>query len=76
MSKLVAKNDSQKQGETESKGPNLILLYALLALGLVAAMAFAAMVIWPFYLRRDYSARSFEGSARSGINTGIPSISG
>jgi len=48
----VAKNDSQKQGETESKGPNLILLYALLALGLVAAMAFAAMVIWPFYLRR------------------------
>ena len=35
-----------------SKGPNLVLIYSLLALGLLAAMAFAAMVIWPFYLRR------------------------
>jgi hypothetical protein len=38
--------------EEQRKGPNLILLYALLALGLLAAMAFAVMVIWPFYLRR------------------------
>jgi hypothetical protein len=52
MSKLASKNDSPQQDETESKGPNLIMLYALVALGLVAAMAFAAMVIWPFYLRR------------------------
>ena len=38
--------------EPESKGPNLFLLYGLLALGLLAAMAFAVMVIFPFYLRR------------------------
>lgn len=38
--------------ESEDKGPNLILLYSLLALGLLAAMAFAALIVWPFYARR------------------------
>jgi hypothetical protein len=38
--------------EEEAKGPNLILLYSLLALGLLAALGFAAMVILPFYVRR------------------------
>jgi hypothetical protein len=54
MSSLTPKPDSSQELEPEekSKGPNLILLYTLLALGLLAAMAFAAMVIWPFYLRR------------------------
>jgi hypothetical protein len=42
----------ETQPVEENKGPNLILLYALVALGLLAAMAFAAMVVWPFYLRR------------------------
>ncbi|HEX4321797.1 MAG TPA: hypothetical protein VHZ52_12875 [Acidobacteriaceae bacterium] len=32
-----------------NRGPNLVLLYSLLALALLAAMAFAAMVVWPFY---------------------------
>ncbi len=34
------------------KGPNLILLYCLLGLALVAAMSFAAAIVWPFYIRR------------------------
>lgn len=37
--------------EEEPKGPNIVLLYALLALGLLAAMGFAWMVILPFYHR-------------------------
>jgi hypothetical protein len=36
----------------ENSGPNLYVLYGLLALGLLAAMAFAAAVVWPFYIRR------------------------
>lgn len=40
------------EDEPEPKGPNIVLLYALLALGLLAAMGFAWMVILPFYHRR------------------------
>jgi len=54
MSNLAHKPESSQElePEEERKGPNLILLYALLALGLLAAMTFAAMVVWPFYVRR------------------------
>jgi len=44
-------NPNQRQ-ESSSHGPNLILIYGLLALALVAAIAFAAMIVLPFYLRR------------------------
>ncbi len=47
-------NNSQAP-ETEdvpSKGPNLILLYSLIALALVVAMGFAALIVLPFYHRR------------------------
>jgi hypothetical protein len=49
-----APTDTPPELETdeEPRGPNLILLYALLALALLAAMGFAAMVVWPFYVRR------------------------
>ena len=40
------------QQESPSQGPNLVLGYGLLALALVAATAFAAMIVLPFYLRR------------------------
>ena len=36
----------------EPKSPNLILLYTLLALGFLGAMAVAAMIVWPFYQHR------------------------
>ena len=40
-------NDSE-----ESSGPNLTLLYSLLVLALVAALAVAALIVFPFYVRR------------------------
>lgn len=52
MSKLAQKPEIETEKESESSGPNLIVLYALLALGILAAMAFAALVIWPFYKSR------------------------
>ncbi len=33
-------------------GPNLILLYGLLALALAAAIGFALLIVQPFYHRR------------------------
>ncbi len=38
--------------DTPAKGPNLVLIYSLLALALVAAIGFAVAIVWPFYLRR------------------------
>jgi hypothetical protein len=43
---------TESEPEPENKGPNLILLYSLLALALIAAMTFAAFVVFPFYSRR------------------------
>ena len=43
---------TEPEQEPEPKGPNLILIYALLALGILTAMAFAAAIVRPFYLRR------------------------
>ena len=51
MSSPVERPD-QVEDEDESDGPNLFLLYGLLALALLGAMAVAAMIVWPFYLRR------------------------
>jgi hypothetical protein len=39
------------EGE-ESRGPNLVLLYSLIALALVAAIGLAGLIILPFYRRR------------------------
>jgi hypothetical protein len=33
-------------------GPNLVLLYSLIALALAAAIGFALMIVMPFYHRR------------------------
>lgn len=38
--------------ETPSKGPNLVLIYSLIALALVSAIAVALLIVFPFYLRR------------------------
>jgi hypothetical protein len=48
----MSKLDVPSKKEPEQSGPNLILLYSLLALALFAAMVFAVMVVWPFYIRR------------------------
>jgi hypothetical protein len=54
MSELDQEPGSSRESEPEpeNKGPNLILLYSLLVLALLVAMAFAAFVVWPFYSRR------------------------
>jgi hypothetical protein len=51
MSKRAPEHADDDQGSQE-KGPNLFVLYALLALALLGAMAVAAMIVWPFYVRR------------------------
>ena len=48
----AAPEDEEKNAEPDKSGPNLILLYSLIALGFLAAMAVAAMIVWPFYVRR------------------------
>jgi hypothetical protein len=50
MSNAIEK--SSEVEESEPKGPNIILLYVLLALGMLAAIVFALLVVRPFYLRR------------------------
>jgi len=53
MNKLAESRDPVEESQKiESKGPNLFLLYALLLLALLGAMAVAAMIVWPFYQRR------------------------
>jgi hypothetical protein len=42
----------EDQADEASQGPNLVLLYSLIALALVAAIAFALMIVMPFYQRR------------------------
>ncbi len=52
-------NEQESQGEKagapddeEPQGPNLKLLYGLIALALAAALAIATMIVLPFYRRR------------------------
>jgi hypothetical protein len=53
MSKPVAPNSTEDaQQEPAGKGPNLVLLYSLLGLAMVAALAIAALIVLPFYHRR------------------------
>jgi hypothetical protein len=39
-------------GGEPSQGPNLILLYSLIALALAVAIALAALIVLPFYQHR------------------------
>jgi len=50
MSKLERGEIDREEGP--SPGPNLVLIYALIALGLAVAIGFALMVVAPFYQRR------------------------
>lgn len=38
--------------DPETKGPNLVLIYSLIALSLIAAICFAMLIVLPFYHRR------------------------
>jgi hypothetical protein len=39
-------------GDQPSSGPNLTLIYSLIALALAAAIGLATMIVLPFYRRR------------------------
>jgi hypothetical protein len=41
-----------EQDDEPSTGPSLVLMYGLIALALAAAIAFAVMIVMPFYMRR------------------------
>ena len=42
----------QDRTDDEARGPNLTLIYTLVALALLAAIAIALLIVFPFYLRR------------------------
>ena len=44
--------NDRKPPDEEPSGPNLTLIYSLIALALLAAITIAAMIVWPFYVRR------------------------
>jgi hypothetical protein len=46
---LIKKDDA---AEERSPGPSLALLYSLIAFALLAAIAFAALIVLPFYRAR------------------------
>ena len=46
-------NQADDPEDPPSPGPNLILLYSLIALALAAAIGFALLIVFPFYRRQD-----------------------
>lgn len=42
----------ESPGDEPSQGPNLVLLYSLIALAMAVAIGLAALIVRPFYLRR------------------------
>lgn len=44
--------EGESAGDTPSQGPNLVLLYSLIALALAVAIGLAAIIVLPFYQRR------------------------
>lgn len=51
-SDLENRKSEGPENDAPSKGPSLVLMYSLIALAIVLATAIAAMIVWPFYLRR------------------------
>ncbi|HEY1987200.1 MAG TPA: hypothetical protein VGG85_17425 [Terracidiphilus sp.] len=49
---LRPQKPEESLAEPGSRGPNLVLIYSLMALALLAAIAVAALVVLPFYNRR------------------------
>jgi hypothetical protein len=45
------KSDGEPE-EAPSKGPNLVLIYSLIAFALISAIFLAGLIVLPFYRRR------------------------
>ncbi len=48
----ISKRDRIEKEDEPSRGPNLTLIYSLMALALLAAIGCAALIVLPFYRRR------------------------
>lgn len=44
--------DPSDKNEEQSSGPNLVLIYSLIALGFLIAIGCAALIVLPFYSHR------------------------
>jgi hypothetical protein len=42
----------QSEQDPPSKGPNLVLIYSLIAFALISAIFLAGLIVLPFYRRR------------------------
>jgi hypothetical protein len=47
--RITQTNDHDQE---RPQGPSLVLMYSLIALGLLIAIALAALIVWPFYKAR------------------------
>jgi len=47
-----SKKSDGSENDEPSRGPNLVLMYSLIALAILLAFGCAAMIVLPFYLRR------------------------
>jgi hypothetical protein len=54
MSNLEQKPESSQEPDEDSpsQGPNLVLIYSLIAFALIAAIFLAGLIVLPFYRRR------------------------
>lgn len=52
MSERDRKTPADDLEQEEPEGPSLVLMYTLIALGLLIAIVLAAMIVWPFYKAR------------------------
>jgi len=50
--KNPSRDPSLDSEDDVAKGPNLALIYSLIALALAVAIGFAALIVLPFYHRR------------------------
>jgi hypothetical protein len=52
MNDLERRPEPPGEEDGQAKGPNLVLIYGLLALALAAAIGLALLIVFPFYHRR------------------------
>ncbi len=50
--RLPADNPEKGQDQERAQGPNLVLLYSIIAIAMAAAIGFALLIVLPFYHRR------------------------
>jgi hypothetical protein len=49
---ILRPDEKDSSDDQPTRGPNLTLLYSLIALALAVAIGIAMMIVWPFYKSR------------------------